>query len=121
MFIVEESGVKCLHAVEHGVVCIAFGSSHVFLVTEELVSVEHRLVHATMLATQESLQVGVAHLGNHVHTPVCQLTEQFLCCFVLTIYICIAQTGKNLMLTIERNPSPVSSDCLGAAFIELLP
>ena len=78
MLAIEEVGVECLHAVEHGLVGVLLGSGQVLRVAEELVGVEQRLVHASVLAVKEALEGLVVDPGNEVGAPVGQLTEHLL-------------------------------------------
>ncbi len=118
---VEEGLVQRLHAVEHRLVGVFLGSCQVFPLAKQLVGIEQRLVHAAMFAVEESLEVAFRNLAHHVDAPVGQLAEHLLGLFAVAIEIGIAQAGQNLMLTIERHPSPVVADGGEVALIEFLP
>src|SRR5574344_2060545 len=70
MLVVEERFVHCLHAVEHLLVGVFSGCFQVFLVTENLVSVNHGFVHAAMFYAEHGFHVLIAHLADEVDTPV---------------------------------------------------
>ena len=121
MLAVEEGLVERLHAVEHRLVGVFLGTCQVFPLAKQLVGIEQRLVHAAVFAVEESLEVAFRNLAHHVDAPVGQLAEHLLGLFAVAIDIGVAQACQNLMLAIERHPSPVVADGGEVAAIELLP
>ena len=93
----------------------------VFLVSKELVGIEQRLVHSSMLTVEEVLKIIVTDLCDEVHTPVCQFSEQLLRRFILTIEVGVTKSCQHLVLTIERHPSPVSSNLREVSSPQCLP
>ncbi len=87
---VEESLVQRLHAVEHGFMGEFLRGIEILCVAEELIGVEHRLVHAAVLAVEEAFEVAVADLRDKVDTPVGQLAEHLLGLLAIAIEIGIA-------------------------------
>ena len=121
MLAVEERGVHRLHAVNHCLMTEPLCRLQVFLVSKELVGIEQRLVHSSMLTVEEVLKVIVADLCDEVHTPVCQFSEQLLCRFILAIEVGVTKPCQHLVLTIERHPSPVSSNLREVSSPQCLP
>ena len=110
MFVVQECRIWRLHAVEHRLVGIALSRTKIQFVAKELIGIEQRLVHTSMLTIEEALQIVVRDITYHIDTPVAEFAEHLFGIFVATIYISITQSGKNLMLAIEGDPAPVTTD-----------
>ena len=74
-----------------------------------------------MFTVQKALEGIIVDLGNQVSAPVAKLTEHLFCHVAVAIEIGIAQTSQNLVLTIERHPTPVALYAREVALIEFLP
>ena len=118
VFAVEEGRRERLHALEHRPVGVFLRCVEVFLVAEELVGVEHRLVHAAVLRVEHALHVGVAQLRHYVDAPVGELAEQLAGHLALAVDVGIAQSGQNLVLHVEGHPSAVALVGLYVTLVE---
>ena len=111
MTVVQETGVNCLHTVHHHRVAVLFRSGKVFVFSGELIGIGQNLVNASVFRVENALHCRGIVLCYEIYRPVAHLQEHRAGLFVLTIYICVAQTGHHLVLHIQGHIAASTVEC----------